>query len=310
LTLPNTFQAPHLRHLNLKNLALPIRSPLITTNTTLATLSLSAIPLSMFPHPNDLLQQISLMPQLETLRIIFHAPVPNRDLERQLTNRPVTIRVILPNLRWFGLRSTSTYMEALLPRITAPLLERLEAWFFLQLSLSVPRLLEFMSPLESLRFGSAKFHFLDNTVYLRVYPHFGAPTFSFSAGLWCKHIDWQVSFATQLFRTLRTVFSAVKHLTLEFQRSYRSSEMINDADRTQWRELLGSFSNVKILRVNEDFCRQISRSLQVVDGESPLELLPELEELQISQQHDAGDAFKELIDARKNAGHPVALVHY
>jgi hypothetical protein len=43
------------------------------------------------------------------------------------------------------------------------------------------------------------------------------------------------------------------------------------------------------------------------DGELPLELLPELQELTYSGIGDASDAFKSFVDARQNAGCPVTL---
>ena len=310
LILPNTFQAPHLRHLILMNFAFSIRSPLVMISTGLVTLSLQHTPRSVFSHPSDLLQQLSLMPQLETLGITFHSPVPNRDLERQLMDRPATMtRIILPNLRWLALRAPSNYMEAVLSRMTTPLLERLQARFFLQLNFSVPHLLEFMGAAQNLRFGSAKFRFFTDFVDVRVYPRDDAPMYSFYTDISCRPIDWQVSFVAQIAHTLRTVFSTVEHLTLEFE-WYPGSMEVNEAERPQWRELLGSFSNVKILRVHSDFHGHISRSLKVGDGGSPLELLPELRELHYPRFLDDGNPFDAFIDARQDAGHPVTLHLY
>jgi hypothetical protein len=164
-----------------------------------------------------------------------------------------------------------------------------------------------MDAAQNLNFRSANFLFHVNSVSVRVYPRDDAPMYSFYTHIPCSHIDWQVSSAAQIFRTLRTVFSAVEHLTLDFQR-YPGPPEANEADRTQWRELLSSFSNVKTLRVN-DFHEQISRSLQVDDGESPLELLPELKELH-HHRFRIGKAFDAFIDARQDAGRPVTLVPY
>jgi len=61
LTLPVTFQAPHLRHLILEKFALPIESLLLTRAVGLVTLSLNNIPLSGYFHPNDLIHRVSLM---------------------------------------------------------------------------------------------------------------------------------------------------------------------------------------------------------------------------------------------------------
>jgi len=73
--LSKTFRAPHLRHLVLKNFAFPIRSSLLTAGVGLTTLSLMNIHPSGYTYPNELLRQLSLMPQLETLGIFFHSPV-------------------------------------------------------------------------------------------------------------------------------------------------------------------------------------------------------------------------------------------
>jgi hypothetical protein len=101
----------------------------------------------------------------------------------------------------------------------------------------------------------------------------------------------------------------VDYLTLEYERYFISPEWHHEADRRQWRELLGSFSNVKVLRVgiSDDFVGQLSRSLQL-EGESPLELLPELKELSYSAFDDDGDAFMGFVEARRNVGRPVTLI--
>jgi hypothetical protein len=61
------------------------------------------------------------MPQLEILGMSFLAPVPNRDVERHLLFTSITTHVLLPSLRSFVFKGVGIYLEALLPRITAPL---------------------------------------------------------------------------------------------------------------------------------------------------------------------------------------------
>jgi hypothetical protein len=122
-----------------------------------------------------------------------------------------------------------------------------------------------------------------------------------------KHFDWQVVSAAQVFPALRTVFSAVEYLTIGYDRFITSSEWDGEADRAQWRELLGPFSNVKTLRVGYGLVGKISRVLQPGEGESPTELLPEL----LEPSHSAGsaqhNAFTLFVDARKKAGRPVTV---
>jgi hypothetical protein len=109
LMLPETLQAPHIRHLMLGSFACPIRSRLHPTATGLVTLCLWIEHPSAFFQPNILLQWILYMPQLESLEIAFTFPVPNRAVQRQLTQTPITTHITLPNLRRFGFRGVSAY---------------------------------------------------------------------------------------------------------------------------------------------------------------------------------------------------------
>jgi hypothetical protein len=102
--------------------------------------------------------------------------------------------------------------------------------------------------------------------------------------------------------------STVEHLSLEHKVHSWSSEEHNEVDCTEWRQLLRSFSNVKTLRVDDGLVKELSRTLRLDDGEHPLELLPELQELTYPGSGDTGDTFTSFIDARQNAGRPVSLV--
>ncbi len=101
----------------------------------------------------------------------------------------------------------------------------------------------------------------------------------------------------------------MERLTFEYKRHLISSEWNNEADRTQWRELLGSFDNVKTPLVDDGLVEQISRSLKLGDAESPTGLLPELLELSYSAIYASHDAFTPFVDARQNADRPVTLIH-
>jgi hypothetical protein len=306
LTFPETFQTTHLHHLMLAGFALPIRSRLLTTALGLVTLDLVMVQPSTYRHPNTLLQWISHMPQLETLVIFFRFPAPSRDVERPLTHTPIMTTVILPNLHWFWFRGVSTYLEALVRRITAPRLEKLQIDFFNQLTFSVPRLLQFMNTAENLRFDRVEFGFYAERVFVLVYPR-GAEKYALLINVFCWDIDWQVSSIAQIFNSLIQVFSSVEHLALKHVEHSRSSEEHNEVDRIEWRKLLGSFSNVKTLRIDKGLVGELSRCLQLEGGELPLGLLPELQELTYTGSGNTSDGFTSFTDARQNAGRPVTL---
>jgi hypothetical protein len=305
LTFPETFQAPHLRHLAVIGFAFPMASRLLTTALALVTLALVMVHPSTHFQPNVLLHWISFMPQLETLAILYSFPIPNHDLERQLTHTPTMTPVTLPNLHFFRFRGGSTYLEAVVRRIAAPHLEKLQISFFSQLTFSVPCLLHFMNTTENLRFDSAIFRFSTDRGFVAVHPREAVEMHALSINVNCWHLDWQVSSIAQILSALSQMLSPVEHLTLQRGNHTRSSEEHNEADRSEWRKLLRSFSNVKTLHIGDELVEELSRCLQLEDGE--LELLPELQELTYSGSGNTGDAFTSFMDARQNVGHPVAL---
>jgi hypothetical protein len=280
LILSTTILAPNLRHLVLKNFAFPIGPPLLKTAPGLVTLSLMDIHSSDLIHPNDLLQQISLLPQLETLGISFHSPVPSSAVERQLMDAPITSYATFHNLRWFAFGGASAYLEALLPSMAMPLLGRLQIWFLHQSNFSVSCLLQFMDAAQNFRFGSAKFHFSDKFLDAFVYPHEDTTMYNFNLEIPCRYLRRKLVSATQIFHALRPVISGVEHLTLDLESSCVERPKRRNGAYRQWREFLGLFGNVKTLRVDKDYLRQISGTLQMGGGGSHTVLLPELKKLE------------------------------
>ena len=84
LMLPETLQAPHLRHVLLIDFVLPMGSQLLTTATGLVMLTLIMGHPSTYFGPNILLRWLSFMPQLEALQICLAPfPVPNHDVDSE-----------------------------------------------------------------------------------------------------------------------------------------------------------------------------------------------------------------------------------
>jgi hypothetical protein len=100
-------------------------------------------------------------------------------------------------------------------------------------------------------------HFLE----VAAYPHGAARMYTLSVSLCGRGLDWQIASAAQVCHTFRTVFSSVEHLTIKINGIEKSSR-ITVAYRTQWRELLGSFVNVKTLFVSREYFWQLSDALQ------------------------------------------------
>ena len=306
LSFPETFRAPHLHQLMLRNFATPIESPHLTTMGNLVTLFLTKIPFSAHFYLNPLLQRLSLMPQLEALFTGFNFSL---EVERQLLHTLIVTRVTLPNLHWFGFLGFSAYLEVLLPWLTAPLLKRIRISFFNQMIYSVPHLRQFISTAANLQVKTVTLYFEEDHLRVMTYPHMGARLHNLDMELDGRHFDRQIFSATQVFRALSTVFSVAEHLTLDYYRHDISSEWNNEADRIHWRELLGSFEKVKTLSVDDsELVEQLSRALQSGEEELPMEILPELQKLSHSATDASLNPFSQFIDVQQKAGRPVTVV--
>ncbi|KAI0249399.1 hypothetical protein BJV78DRAFT_703185 [Lactifluus subvellereus] len=240
------------------------------------------------------------MPQLEIVLIGFHSPLANRDVERQLLDTPIMTYITLPNLRRFSFKGVSAYLEGLLAQISAPVLSELEIVLFNQLTFTVPHLLQFMDTSEIPSVSTIRLDFMADGLILRGRYQGKWPAFYLK--VLCRPLDWQVSSAAQILGALHPILSVVEKLTLS-----QSPEWHNKVDRTQWHQLLRPFSNLKTLHVQNDLVGKLSRSLRTDDGEPPLELLPNLNEVGYSGGDDARDAFTPFINERQEAGHPVNL---
>jgi hypothetical protein len=248
------------------------------------------------------------MPRLEIVHIRFSFADSNRDVEGQLIHTPITAPVTLPNLLIFRFRGVRAYLEALVRRIVAPRLHKLEIWFFNQLTFPLPRLLQFVDSTKNLRFKSAELWFSGENVGVELYRHAETETCSLSFTIFCCRLDWQVSSAAQIFNSLGPMFSAVENLALENGVQSRSSEEYDEADCTEWRKVLNPFRNVKMLRIARGLAKELSHCLQLDDGEDSLVLLPKLQELGYFGKGNTGDTLTRLIDSRQNAGCPITVV--
>jgi hypothetical protein len=123
--LPQTFAAPHLRHLELIRVGdvATSRLHLLASITGLVTLTLEGIPASTFLPVEYLMSRLSLMPQLEYLHLNF---LVRTSFDRVLSEPSdlATPPVSFPNLHEVVFKGAITYLESLAARIRVPHLTR------------------------------------------------------------------------------------------------------------------------------------------------------------------------------------------
>jgi hypothetical protein len=300
VTLPRTFGAPNLSHLNLERVGLPMQLPLLTTTGRLVSLKLQMIHISAYFPPSHILRSLSLMPQLETLSIELSDSLPSHVQDTEIASH-----VTLPNLRKFEFWGDRAYLEGLCARMKAPILSIFHVHFFEQLTFTVPHLLSFMQTSESFRFHAIKLTCSHNFIHLQGDPQpIGLKLDPFSIHIPCDHLYWQTLSGIRILDALFPVVSVAEKATLIVNKDRVMNYYV---DRPVWRGLLRPLRNVKVLHVLTDVIGYgLGHSLSTEDGEQPLDLLPNLEELSYSGCYNR-DSFMAFINERKAVGRPVRV---
>ena len=179
---------------------------------------------------------------------------------------------------------------------------------------SISHLQQFMSTARNLQVKTVTLYFEEDYLYVLAYPHKEASLDNLDMTLGGKHFNWQIVYAAQVFYAFSTVFSVVEDLTLTYRRQNMSSEWDNQADCIHWRKVLEPFVKVKNLSVDGGLVKQLSVALEPGEEESPMELLPELQELSYSasgdSRKDSRNAFTQFADTHQKASRPVTVVQF
>ena len=309
LTLPNTFLAPNLRHLIMLGLGFPTGMPLLASTVALVTLTLTNIqPSGCFP-PDCLVTHLQFLPQLEELSIGFSTPLPRPSGERELWRVSIT-QVTIPALKHLIFQGVGAYLESLVARISAPLLDRLSITLFNQLAYSLPHLSHFTTSTQGLRSPVGKVAFSKDAVSI-IIGHCDQPgDRNFNLKINCKEFDWQIDSAAQVCGVLMPVLSIVEELTLSIDKHRMPSEWQSDAvDSIVWHELLLPFVGVRKLHVDgSTLALELFSALEADDAGLVPELLLELVEIEVDlEDKHTNNSFAGFVEARQLAGRPVYL---
>ena len=308
LLLPETLQAPDLRHLTLHGIGLPKGLPLLSSAITLSTLSLTHIGASSYFPPGHLVTQLRGLPHLEILSIGFAVPIPSPSSERELLHPPIP-PVTVPSLRTLKFRGMGVYLDNLVAQINTPLLERLDLTLFFELAFTLVNLTAFIHRTDGFRCLVSQVTFNKGGVSINAGQYEQPGIQKFSLHIKCKCLDWQIDSATQVCSALGTVVSALEELTLDLNADGMISDWENTLDNMMWHDLLLPFVGVKSLHIGSSLTLELSQALESVDGELVPELLPELQQIRVHFSiDDAKNAFSAFVGARESVGRPIHLV--
>ena len=297
--------APGLQTLILNHVPFPGIPNFLLSATHLVHLRLSHIPHSGYFSPEAMVTALSVLTRLECLTIHFESP---RSLPDQNSRRlPPQTRTLLPVITGLTFNGVAEYLEDLVARIDAPLLDKLEIDLSYELIFDTPRLTQFISRTPKLKtHDEARVRFYEWNVMVKL-PRtiYG----SIKLGISCSESDLQLSSLAQVCSSSfpPALILAVERLYIESVYCDRLWE--DDIEDSQWIELFRPFAAVKELYISSDFTPQIATALQEL-GESGTEVLPALEMVFFEEPPPLGpvqEAIEEFVAAQEFADHPIAI---
>jgi len=308
--LPQAFQAPHLRHLDLNRVGdvAQVDLPLLASLSGLISLTLIGVPFSAFLSIEYLASRLSLMPLLECFGLGFDSYVPIDD--PSLESEPVVAQNVkqipFPNLSEIFFKGTSSYLEALAAQISAPLLKTFTAQFFDEPSSSLPHLSKLLSAAAELRLPVASIEFSgvgveDPNVVICMagsestldwWPNL----VPFQINFHCDSLSEQVDSTGQICASLSPMLSAVERLHLNLNGRRWQLVGIFDIDDDAWHDLLRPFCSVKKLQIDDVLIEVLPPALDAMD------ILPELCKLARPDYARFLEDFDHFIASRRDAG--------
>ena len=309
---PDSFlggSAPRLRSLSLDRIPFPGLLRLLLSATDLVNLSLSGVPLSGYISPEAMVAGLSGLTRLKSLWLEFQSPLGE-------TLPPPPSRALLPALTRFEFKGFCGYLEDLLARIDAPLLDDLNITFLYQLIFDTPQLAQFISRAPKFKApDEAYVKFSDRDVSLTL-PRSAEGTFdgTFHVAISCSDSLWQLSSLTQLCNSplYQALIPTIEHLYIldvEFLRPCWQDD-VDDEESSQWLELLRSFTAVIDLYLYREFVPFFAATLQELGSESVAEVLPALQRLFLEDPWLSGsvqEIINQFLARRRLSGDPIVV---
>ena len=292
--------APQLQELWLTSIPFPRLPKLLLSAPHLVFLHLYNIPHSGYFSPEAIVTGLSALTKLESLTIQFESPRSRPD---RRGNPPPLTRTFLPALICFGFRGVSEYLDDLVARIDAPLLDDLHLTFFHQLIFGTSQLTQFIGRTPKFKaYDKALVQFSDRRVLVSTTDE------ALRLSILCRQSDWQLSSLAQVCDSIFT--RTIEHLYIREETDFPPSWQ-DDIETGQWLELLHRLTAVKGLHLSRGFTMRIVPTLQELIGGRVAEVLPALQTLVLEGTLPLASGVQETVNkfvaARELAGHPITV---
>jgi hypothetical protein len=283
VVLPDSFlggSAPGLQKLVLRGILFRALPKLLLSTAHLSTLSLLDTPDSGYISPDMMVTYISALTNLERLFLSPSSPPspPNRSSQPS----PLPTRSVLPALTRFGFAGFSEYLEDVVTRIDAPLLDRFSLSFKDEFAFETPQLVQLISRTPKLMAPEAAkviFDFDDVQILLPFptpIPKEDGNDEELELGISCCLSYQQMSSLAQAHSSSLFPFSTVKQLYFRETES-QSIRWGSRIPRKEIRWLLRPFTAVETFYLSEYLADFVTPVLRKRGGERVTKMLPALD---------------------------------
>ena len=293
--------APRLRSCFFMGIPFPGMQKLLLSANQLVELTLRDTPHSSYISPEDMVTCLSAMPNLKTFWLGFRSreSIPNQ------SNRWPLTPAVLPSLAEFSFKGFSEYMEDLLPRFDAPLLQNVTIWLFYVPTLDIPQLYNFLSRTQILEGCSgASVEFYDHEVYFRHGHQFGLSIIRVT--LW-GHMPSLMQICCLSFPLIHTL----KRLDIRLNRCTAPHfQVVGYLTNNQWMQFFRPFKALKYLCLDKNSARCIVPALRYshLVAQGATQVLPALQCLFMEGlSYLLQGTIEEFVTARQLSGLPVSL---
>ena len=295
----------------------PSLSKLFSSTSGLVDLTLRGIPMTGEGHmsPDAITACLSVLTKLRFLTLIFPWQSTSSPYSTDQHPHP-SAHTVLPALNYLSLRGPhhGGYIEDLLCRVSAPLLNEGHLQFYDEPMLHTPRVLQFIHRVKvfKLRCELEVYFFEESCAFTSFVSSVGPAKFSLS--FLCSGLPTQVATVERVLAQWPPLVSHVEFL--ELNDDYFISEQKKWwAGITPWLGFLRPFTAVQTLRLcGTATVSHVTHVLAGLEGERPTEVLPALRTIKVDcPQQGASESeilrlLQPFLVAREESGHPVVVV--
>jgi hypothetical protein len=299
--------APRLRYLELEGIPYLGLSKLFLSAAHLTELHLTRIPHSGYISPEAMVACISTLTSLEWLSLGFQSSGPHPDQESQPP--PPLIRTSLPVLDRFTFNGGGEYLEYLVARIDAPRLRGVYITLFNDIVFVTPQFTRFISHAPILEaFDEATVTLTDSTANINLSSAYTNPDVYLNVGIYCRALDWQLSFLEQVCTSSLPPLSTLEVLYMEGRPWPQDWKDI--IDYAQWLDLFYSFTAVEDLYLSKALAPCVVPALEELVGGRTTEVFPNLQNIFVEELQESGplqEGIEKFVAARQVPSHPIAV---